>query len=206
MTETLINPSRSLEDYFRSRVDDVVSRHRIDGDEDTRWYIVRLLCDYSRNHRFHDHEHAELSLVPLATYYRQALEAASDAERRQHLRRLGDVALFVASLFSGALARRPVDVGYYVSMGGGAYATLAETAPSSRREQAFSGIFAELAERFEDYVAALSEIPERATRAAPQTALLELIAEWESTRHPGLARQLRERGVFLAEDDTGPLH
>ena len=204
MTETLISPSSSLEDYFRTRVEHVVERHRIDGDEDTRWYIVRLLCDYSRNHRFHDSEHAGLSLVPLATYYRQAVEASSDAERRQHLRRLGDVALFVASLFSGALARRPVDVGYYVSMGGSAYASLAEGSSASRRERVFSGVFAELAERFEDYVAALSEIPER-VREAPEQTLLALIAEWEETRHPGLARRLRERGVFLAEDEA-PLH
>ena len=203
MTETLINPSTSLEDYFRTRVDHVVERHGIDGDEDTRWYIVRLLCDYSRNHRFHDREHAELTLVPLATYYRQAIEARSSAERHQHLRRLGDVALFVAGLFSGALARRPVDVDYYVSMGGSAYASLAESSSASRRERAFRSVFAELAERFEDYVTALSDIPER-VRNAPEETLLAQITEWERTRHPGLARRLRERGVFLDED--APLH
>lgn len=203
MTETLINPSTSLEDYFRTRVEHVVERHRIDGDEDTRWYIVRLLCDYSRNHRFHDREHAELTLVPLATYYRQAIEATSASERHQHLRRLGDVALFVAGLFSGALARRPVDVDYYVSMGGSAYASLAESPSANRRERAFQGVFAELAERFEDYVTALSDIPER-VRSAPEETLLAQITEWEQTRHPGLARRLRERGVFLDED--APLH
>jgi len=204
MTDTLISPSTSLEDYFRGRVEDVVERHRIDGDADTRWYIVQLLCDYSRNHRFHDSEHAALSLVPLATYYRQAVEAPSEVERRQNLRRLGDVALFVSSLFSGALARRPVDVGYYVAMGGSAYASLAEGTPASHRERAFSGVFAELAERFEAYVAALSEIPERGED--PGRTLLALVAEWEATRHPGLARRLREKGVFLQEGESDRPH
>ena len=205
MTDTLINPSSSLEDYFRCRVEEVVERHRIDGDADTRWYIVRLLCDYSRNHRFHDSAHAGVTLVPLAVYYRQALEAPTVAERRQNLRRLGDVALFVASLFSGALARRPVDVGYYVAMGGSAYASLAEGSPASRRERAFTGVFAELAERFDAYVAALSEIPERSA-GDPGSTLLALVAEWEATRHPGLARRLRERGVFLDEGEGGRPH
>ena len=200
MSDTLISPSTSLEDYFRTRVEHVVERHRIDGDEDTRSYIVRLLCDYSRNHRFHDREHAASTLVPLATYYRQAVEAPNATARHQHLRRLGDVALFVASLFSGALARRPVDVGYYVSMGGSAYGALADSGSANRRERAFQGVFAELSEHFEDYVTALSDIPER-LRDATEDTLLELIAEWEKTRHPGLARRLRERGVFLAEDD-----
>ena len=208
MTESLISPSSSLEDYFRGRVEDVVERHHIDGDEDTRWYIVRLLCDYSRNHRFHDSEHAESSLVPLATYYRQAIEASNDAERQQNLRRLGDVALFVSSLFSGALARRPVDVDYYVSMGCSAYASLAESTYTNRRMRAFAGVFSELAEHFEAYVSALSEIPERGrdrVGGAPEETLLALVAEWEATRHPGLARRLRERGVFLDESEA-PLH
>ena len=203
-TETLISPSSSLEDYFRSRVDAVVERHRIDGDEDTRWYLVRLLCDYSHGRRFHDAEHAESTIVPLATYYARACEASSDAERRQHLRRLGDVALFVSSLFSGALARRPVDVDYYVAMGGSAYASLAEGAPSSTRERALADIFAALAARFGDYVAALSDIPERRD---PERTLLGEIAEWELTRHPALARRLRERGVFLpVEGNEAPRH
>lgn len=202
MTDALISRSRSLEDFFRSRVDDVVSRHGIEDAEGTRWYLVRLLCDYSRSSRFHD-EGTEARLAPLAGYYARAVEAETDGERRLHLRRLGDVALFVASLFSGALARRPVDVDYYVSMGGGAYAALADAAAPSPRDRALAEIFAALAARFEDYVVALSEIPER--RAAPEASLMQQIDAWEATRHPALARQLRERGVFLPEAE-GPLH
>lgn len=201
MTDALISRSTSLEDFFRQRVEDVVARHGIDDAQETRWYLVRLLCDYSRSSRFHD-EGTAATLVPLAEYYGRALEAGSHGERRLHLRRLGDVALFVASLFGGALARRPVDVGYYISMGGGAYAALADESAPSARDRALADVFAALAARFEDYVTALSEIPER---RAPQESLLEEIDRWEATRHPALARRLRERGVFLADDET-PLH
>ena len=208
MTESLISPSSSLEDYFRGRVEDVVERHHIDGDEDTRWYIVRLLCDYSRNHRFHDSEHAESSLVPLATYYRQPSRRRTmpNASRTCAASATSRCSSPACSRARSPAARSTFD--YYVSMGCSAYASLAESTYTNRRMRAFAGVFSELAEHFEAYVSALSEIPERGrdrVGGAPEETLLALVAEWEATRHPGLARRLRERGVFIDESDA-PLH
>lgn len=190
-----IDLAANLQDFFDREIRDTIDRHRIDGEDDTVWYLTQLLCTYSRSSRFFDRgQGCAGTLTPLAFYYRAAVEASSDWERRQHLQRLGDVALFISSLFSGSLSRKPVDVDYYISMGESAYGALADAGPRSTRDRALADIFSDLATRFAAYVAALSEIP---TRPVSSDSLMQQVLEWERTGQPELARQLRRQGVFL---------
>src|SRR2546430_13009986 len=61
-----------------------------------------------------------------------ALEATSVAGRELALRRLGDISLFMASLFARGFSRRLADVDYHIVMGGRAYG--ASRGPTSADE------------------------------------------------------------------------
>lgn len=195
--DCLIQPSSSLQDFFRERIENAAERNKLDGNDDTLWYLTQLLCNYSKTSCFLDDNGTGATLTPLAEYYRMALESPTKHERRLQLQRLGDVAIVVAGLFAGALERKPIDVRYYMSMGEAAYGTLAGETSQSSRDRALQGIFESLATGFSDYVVVISEIP---TRTSPEKDLLQLVDEWESNHHPALARKLRQQGVFLEEE------
>lgn len=193
----LIQPTKDLQSFFKERIEGAVEKHQIDGNEDTLWYLTQLLCDYSKTNRFLDDNGTRATLTPLAEYYRLALESSTKHERRMQLQRLGDVAIVVASMFSGALSRKAVGVNYYISMGEAAYATLADETTHSSRERALRYIFESLSNDFSDYVIALSEVPARADH---QQSLLQLVDEWQKNRHPAIAKRLRQKGVILEDD------
>ncbi len=199
-SDCLIHPTESLQDFFRQRIESSVEKLNIDKNDEALWYLTRLLCNFSRTHRFLDDNNTRASLTPLAEYYRLALESHTKQERHLQLQRLGDVAIVVAGLFAGALQRKPVSVRYYMSMGEAAYATLADEAAHSTRQKSLQAVFESLSNDFSEYVVALSEIP---TQTSHEDNLLQMIDEWETTQHPALATALRRRGVFI-EDTTEP--
>jgi len=204
--DSLIQPSSSLQDFFRERIEHAAERNKLDGNDDALWYLTQLLCNYSKTSCFLDDNGTGATLTPLAEYYRMALESPTKHERRLQLQRLGDVAMVVAGLFAGALNRKTIDVRYYMSMGEAAYGTLAGETSQSSRDRALQGIFESLASDFSDYVVVISEVP---TRSTAEKDLLQLVDEWEASHHPALARQLRQQGIFLdenVEDKPVPLH
>jgi len=158
-TDSVIEPTGSLQGFFKERIECAVEKHRIAGNEDTLWYLTKLLCNYSKTSAFLDDNGTRAALTPLAEYYRQAAETGSAHERRLLLQRMGDVAIVVSGLFSGALTRKAIGVDYYMAMGESAYATLADESATSARDRSLQGIFEELARDFSDYVVALSEVP-----------------------------------------------
>lgn len=194
--ESLIMPTASLQSFFKERIECAVEKHRINGDEDTLWYLTQLLCNYSRTNAFLDNNGTRSALTPLAEYYRQAIESGSTYERRQLLQRLGDVAIVVSGLFSGALNRKAVGVDYYIAMGEAAYSTLADESAHSSKEHALQGIFEALANDFSDYVVAISEVPVKPDQPKD---LMALIDDWHANKHPSVARELRSQGVVLLE-------
>lgn len=205
-TDPVIQTASSLQCYFKDRIEFALDKQHLDKDEDTLWYLTQLLCSYSKTNRFLDDNADGTTFTPLAEYYRLSIESTSPKERRLILQRLGDVAMVVAGLFSGSLRRKAVGVDYYISMGEAAYGTLAEESTSNQRERSLQGIFGSLAECFEAYVIALSEVPERNNK---EQSLLQLIDKWESTGHPAIEQQLRNQGVILlnaAKNNTQLMH
>lgn len=201
-SESLIEPTTSLQGFFKERIESAVEKHSIDGNEDTVWYLTQLLCNYSKTSAFLDDNGTRAALTPLAEYYRQAIETESAHERRLLLQRLGDVAIVVSGLFSGALSRKGVGVDYYMAMGESAYSTLADESTHSVRERAMQSIFEQLSCDFSHYVVALSEVPVKPDQPLD---LMKLVDEWHANKHPAVARQLRQKGVVLLDDDVAPL-
>jgi hypothetical protein len=126
--------------------------------------------------------------------YALALEAQTRRERRLVLQRLGDVALFVAGLFSGMLARRAVDVDYYIAMGGSAYGYLRDMASGRERERSLATVFEQLSTQFVLFVDVLAEVGEQAP-GADDRDLLRTYELWMHSGSPRLARRLQERGI-----------
>lgn len=189
--------SVNVQEFFRDSLDAAIARQKIEADDHTVHYVVNLLALYTRADELYDDVPTGRRLPPLATLFAVASEARSAQERYQALRRLGDLALFMAGFFPDALARRPVDVDYYIRMGGCAYGTLASTPPATTRQRAFASVFGELAGKFGEFVEAIGEIAERGRRYTPRD-ILRLYERWLATGSERTRQRLDELGVQLS--------
>lgn len=186
-----------LKAFFHRSLTRTARDQRLDAGDATLHYLTHLLADYARSDRLFDDTAQGVELRPLALLYNDALEAASLAERRLWLRRLGDLALFVGGCFSGRLSRRLTDLDYCIAMGGNAYGYLHETADGSPRDRALGEIFGELAHRFARFVELLGAIVAR-DDSAPED-LLQLYERWRATGDPLIARRLRSLGLDVRQ-------
>ena len=205
MKNSLINTESSLKIYFHEALSRESKKNQLELTEHTHWYLTNLLCTFSRSEKFFDyqveHDTNRGTLTPLADYYKRAAEAESAHEKRLHLQRLGDVAMFISGMFSQALKKRVVGIPYYTAMGATAYGTLAETAAATNREQAQAVIFSDLSKRFSTFVNVLSNIgPQiKSTKSENNSFenLLHKVDEWQRTGDPDLADDLRSSGILL---------
>lgn len=191
-----IIPSHNVSEFFRDSVGEALSKQSVQAGDHTVHYVVSLLTLYTRAEAFHDdgQEASARTLRPLALMLKDAVDAATEAERDRAMRRLGDVALFVAGFFPDAFARRSVDVDYYIRMGGTAYSWLAERARYSSQVRVFGQIFSELSEKFALFVEVLGEISDQG-RSYTSADILRLYELWIRTGSPRANRRLRELGI-----------
>jgi len=150
--------STSLEAFFRHTVSRAIRRHGVDTRDVTLDYLVDLLTHFSRSENLFDYCDDGIRLRPLAQLYVQAAQSESIAEQRLVMRRMGDVALFIAGMFSGFFRRRRALVGrdYYIAMGGQAYACLSSGRGTG--DPMLNAVYAQLAGGFGLYVRVLSEV------------------------------------------------
>jgi hypothetical protein len=172
----------SAAEYFKELVEGALARQRISAGELTSFYVVNLLTGFLQRP-------AEEDQTPLAFRLVEALEAAG-VRQRASLKQIGDFSLFISGFFADSLNRKLVDVDYYVSIGGTAY-----TALSRYETDAFSPVFAELAENFVRFVDVLSEVSERAS-CCSNADLLRLYERWLKTGSRRSGQLLAERGVM----------
>lgn len=186
-------PVVNLSEFFRDQLHTALAKQHAAIEDQTEHYVVNLLALYARS----DHLIAGMPpgrrLCPLATLLAAAVDAPTGIERDAALQKLGDVSLFVAGFFAHGFERRLVDVDYHVAMGGGAYSTLADRLAHGRRST-LSGVFAELAAKFQLLVDALGEIADSA-RNWSQRDVLRLYEIWLKTGSARAQRLLRNLGV-----------
>jgi hypothetical protein len=186
----------NLHAFFHASLDQAIRNQRVDAGDATVWYLTNLLADFSRTERLFEQTAEGRLLTPLAELYGVAMEASTEVERKLVLRRLGDIALFVAGLFSGLFTRRrrAVDVDYYIAMGGSAYAYLCESSQGAVRDHAVVAIFHQLSGQFARFVDVLGEVGENAFGANAYDPL-RLHELWCKTGSPRLERKLRAAGI-----------
>lgn len=183
---------RNLREFFRDSVHQALRNQDVEVEEHTEHYVVNLLTMFARSEALFEQTSDGAQLRPLALMLADAVEASSADQRERVLQRLGDVSLFTAGFFAQGFARRLVDVDYHIAMGGRAYGTLANSAPRSARGRALTGVFAELAAKFQRFVDALNEVSEMSCRHSDRDVLrlYEIWLKTGSRRAYGLLRQL----------------
>ena len=190
---------QNLADYFRTSIDEVISRQGVDVDPHAAHYVVNLLTLFSRSEELFEDHGESYGLRPLALMMADAAEARSVAERNYALQRIGDVALFISGFFADSLANKAVDVDYYIYMGGSAYGSLSEEVRRTFRGRAFAGIYRELAEKFQVLVDVLNEVRDEA-RGESDRDLLRTYEIWLKTGSRRARTLLADNGIVPISD------
>jgi hypothetical protein len=190
---------RSVREWFRELVGDTLSLRRVKVREETEFYLVELLTGFLASEKlFQEQPDGSVAAEPLALILLRAM-AAERRERAAQLKRLGDTALFVSGFFGDSLARSAVDGRYYRAMGGRAYGALAD----AERGAALEALYAELSERFDQFVDCFAEIAELADLSSNR-GLVRLYERFQLTRSERVAEKLRARGVALFSGPSAP--
>ncbi len=193
----------NLQEFFRDSIEAALHNQQVEADAHTTHYVVNLLTSFSRSDQFYERTDDGVAIRPLALMLDDALACANENERDQRFQRLGDVALFVAGFFARSFARKPIDIDYYIAMGGNAYGTLSNSLRGSSRPHVFCDIFDELAQKFQRFVDVLNEIAESGCVQSDQD-ILHLYDVWLRTGSPRAASQLRQLGVVPIASTTRP--
>jgi hypothetical protein len=133
----------SLKQFFKSLLDEALGATGLDIAEVTEFYLANLLAEFAAADRLFAPEEPGGAEEPLALLYHRA-QAAEREERIRILRRLGDVSLYKAGFFAGALRDSVVGQGYTIDMGRAAYIQVAALAavasPTSTTSWAASSV------------------------------------------------------------------
>jgi len=187
MPEILVRDETPME-FFREQLGKAMEHQRVSTSAFTEYYLVNLLTACVRGDALPGSEDG-YDETPLALLYARAAQA-SRAERARLLRLLGDSALFVSGFFAESVEGKLVDLGYYRSMGGRAYACLGQEVPFAFGPD----VFAELARRFSQFADVLAEVSEQSRLAHP-ASLLRLYERWVATGSRRAALLLADHGV-----------
>jgi len=180
----------NLREFFRDSVQQALRKQHVEVDDHTEHYVVNVLTTFARSDELYERTPEGVRLRPLALMLAEAAEAPTVEARHRCLRKLGDVALFIAGFFAHSFARKLVDIDYHIAMGGRAYGTLAD----SVRAGALPEVFAELAQKFQRMVDVLNEVAETAYVHSDKD-VLRLYEIWLKTGSPRAYDILRRLGV-----------
>jgi hypothetical protein len=175
---------QNLTDYFRTSIDGVISRQGVDVDPHAAHYVVNLLTLFSRSEELYEDHGESYGLRPLALMMADAAEARTAAARNYALQRI---------------ANKPVDVDYYIHMGGTAYGSLSEEVRGTFRGNAFADIYRELAVKFQILVDVLNEVRDEA-RGESDRDLLRTYEIWLKTGSRRARKLLADNGVVPISD------
>jgi hypothetical protein len=192
---------KNLRHFFQESVSQALKHQKLQAHEYTIVYLVNLLTNFSRSENLFEIEPTSggLALKPLAGFYKDAINAGSRFERDMALQRMGDIALFIAGIFSQSLQNKPVDIDYYVNMGGHAYSHLADIKQRKLNGAALGDIFSELADKFVGFVDVLGEVGE-GMQTPGDTGLLRLYEVWLRTGSKRAQDHLLKQGLQVSMD------
>ena len=175
-------------EFFREQLERAMEHQKVSTSAFTEYYLVNLLSTCVQGEL--PPSEPGFDETPLAVLYIRAVQA-SRSERTRLLRMMGDTALFVSGFFADSLSRGLVDLGYYKTMGGHAYARL------SLEDSALgvgSDVFSELSGRFGEFADVLAEVSET-TQLGTNQSVLRLYERWVQTGSRRAAALLAERGI-----------
>lgn len=176
-------------DFFRQQLGKALSNQKVKADPSTEHYLVDLLLRFMISDNLYavgedGSKHEEV----LALLMSDAVNAPDIVLRTRGFQRVGDISLYTAGFFADSLARKIVDVDYYIGMGRTAYGTLASMGHSQR-------VYNELAQKFAKFVDILGEVSSTTGTNDPKN-ILRLYELWLKTRSERAERTLKEAGII----------
>ena len=190
---TLLVTTIGIRDHFRDQIQTSLKRQHVAVNDGTADYLVDLLTRFADPRSLFSDTAEGPALRALADHSADAAHADGAGQRKLALKALGDVALFIAGVFSGYLNRRLVDVDYYIARGGSAYRTLHDFI-TTRLSGAGNGVFDELSRKFPLLVDVLAEVSEE-SRLGASNDLLRQYELWLRTGSPRARAKLERRGL-----------
>lgn len=186
----------SIRGFFKALLDEALGHQGLTVADATELYLVNLLSDFiDAENLFTETADGRKEEEPLALLYHRALQ--QDRDRRiRTLRRLGDLSLYKAGFFAGALREQVVGPDYYIQMGGNAYGQVADLAPTS----GFASIYRELEAKFRRLVEVLEEISARGLASNGPSGMLKVYESWTRTGSGQLERVLVDAGMLPPKD------
>ncbi|MEM6999036.1 MAG: hypothetical protein AAF419_04275 [Pseudomonadota bacterium] len=197
---TLITTA-NMNEYFHDAIQTAVARQHLSRNDETIIYIVNMLSHFALSTNVYDEESEGRSTKPLAFIYKDALESQTEEERIQHLRKLGDISLFISGFYAESLSRGLVSIDYFASMGGNAYSTIADNAQRTVCYKTMSEVFFDLSEHFLNYVDVLMEVRDN-TSLAHDSDILCLYENWLNTGSDYAREKLKEQGILTFPANT----
>jgi hypothetical protein len=180
----------SLKEFFRSLLDEALGRTGVDVAEVTELYLADLLAEFAAADRLFAPDAPGGAEEPLAVLYHRA-QAAEREERIRILRRLGDVSLYKAGFFAGALRESVVGQGYTIDMGRAAYAQVATLARGG-----FAHVYDELGRKFRPLVEVLEGISARSLARSSPAGALRVYDSWRRSGSDSLESVLVDAGLL----------
>jgi hypothetical protein len=189
-TGLLVSPK----DFFGVLVDEALDSRRVETFSLVRDYLVQLLEGFVRTDDLY--ERTDGQRPPIRTLAEAMLMATQMETSQKHdlLKRLGDTSLYVSGFFGDSLQRKVVDIDYYVSMGGMAYATLAHETRDDLKAQ----MFGEVSSRFVEYVDVLTVVSQKSMIRSDRD-VLRLYGRYLTTGSELAREQLIERGLLHSQ-------
>lgn len=191
MAESLVHTQSPVE-FFKEQVEAACDRQHLRPQPLTAYYVVSLLAEFI--HLGKPGASEAMSAEPLAVKLLRAINSGGTTQRLG-LKQVGDASLFISGFFSDSLRRSPVDVDYYVSLGGYAYRSLVSG------DDTLSPIFEELSDKFVSFVDVLSDVSAR-TSLTNDADLLRLYEKWVRTGSRRNGDLLVERGIVPSGSAT----
>jgi len=186
----------NLTEFFRDLLQTAMRSQEVHSSEAIEFYLVKLLEAFAHT------EGGGWFDRPLAIEYLEAFQTPP-RHRYGRLKRVGDTALFVSGLFMESVHRQLVSSDYYMQLGRTAYAHLSVFPDAVGSVP--GDLFAELADRFADFVRVLADISfERLFQG--DAHLLRIYTRWMYTRSEHDARWLRRHGIIPYAPPGGRRH
>lgn len=194
-THDRVVPVTNLRDFFRESIDLAIDNQGVRVDPHTSHYVVNLLTIFARSEELYEDDGDNYGVRPLALMMADAADAPTVEQRSLSLQRLGDVALFTAGFFADSLADKPVDIDYYINMGGSAYGSLSDAIRGTTRGRALVDVYCELAGKFHKLVDVLHEVRDGAGKSS-DVNVLRTYEIWRKTGSKRAEALLKQNGVY----------
>jgi hypothetical protein len=177
----------SIASYFEGVVEDALETRGVEASQSATRYLVGVLAE------------PHIEPRPLALSLQEALVTYEPAERFERLRQLGDAVLYASGFFADHFAARGLENRYVFTIGARAYGSAGAMLQGDQ-----TGLFEELASRFEQFSSVLTVVAERTLAQQPGAKnVLKLYERWLKTGSETMAEALVEHGIFPTRTPKG---